>query len=167
MSVFEAMQGSGIATFVRESPSMLGYTAFLSLHAMGLAIVVGLSAAVSLRLLGVARDLPLAPMRKLFPWMYFGFVINALSGLGLFAAAAISLSSSAIFLIKMIFVVLGVIVIGLIHRFVFAGPALAEADGIPGGARWLAGVSLALWVGALITGRLTGYPYLVRAYLGI
>ena len=52
--VLEAIENSAYPTFVRESPSLWGYTLVLSLHAMGLAVVVGVSAAIALRLLGFA-----------------------------------------------------------------------------------------------------------------
>jgi hypothetical protein len=63
----------------------------LSLHAMGLAVVVGFSSAIALRLLGVARSIPLAPLGGLFPVMYAGFWVNALSGLPAKAVAVVSL----------------------------------------------------------------------------
>jgi len=53
MSFINAVENSAYATWVRESPSILAFTTILSLHAMGLAIVVGLNTVVALRLLGV------------------------------------------------------------------------------------------------------------------
>ena len=48
---------------------------------MGLAIVVGINFIVALRLLGFAPEIKLNTLRKLFPWMYLGFAVNAFSGL--------------------------------------------------------------------------------------
>jgi hypothetical protein len=167
MWIFEALQATALATFVRESPSMFGYTAFLSLHAMGLAIAVGLSATVSLRFLGVAKSLPLYPMRRVYPWIWLGLIVNTLSGFGLFAAAAATLVTSAMFLIKMACVVLGSFAAWYTGRLAFSGGPDIEHGPVSGRVRALAAITLLLWLVALVTGRLTGYPYLVQAYLGI
>jgi hypothetical protein len=45
--MLEAIENSAVATFVRESPSLFGYTAVLCLHAIGPAIVVGAAKAVA------------------------------------------------------------------------------------------------------------------------
>ena len=84
--MIEAIQNSAYAVWVRESPSILAFTTILSLHAMGLAIVVGINTVVALRLLGFVPEIPVRSLRKLCPWMYFGFTVNALSGLSLLAA---------------------------------------------------------------------------------
>ena len=67
MGLIEAIESSGFAAWVRESPSIFAYTSILALHAMGLALIVGLNTVIALRLLGFAPGLPLAPLRKLFP----------------------------------------------------------------------------------------------------
>jgi hypothetical protein len=78
--MLEAIENSAYAVWVRESPSIFAYTTILSLHAIGLAIIVGINTLIALRLLGFVKEIPLAPLRKLFPWMYLGFAINAFSG---------------------------------------------------------------------------------------
>ena len=165
MSLLEAIEASGIATWVRESPSLLAYTTVLSAHAVGLAIVAGLSAVVDFRLLGYARGIPLAPLRKAFPVMYVGFWINAVSGLLLFAANATGLIGNVMFFIKLTFVIAAVLLLRVLRNTVFSDAALAEGGVSPVGRR-LAIASLACWTGAVITGRLTSYPWLVATYFG-
>ena len=84
--MIDAIENSAYAVWVRESPSIWAYTTILSLHAMGLAIIVGINTVVALRLLGFVPDIPVAKLRQLYPWMYLGFTINAFSGLSLLAA---------------------------------------------------------------------------------
>ena len=79
--MIDAIQNSAYAVWVRESPSIWAYTTILSLHAMGLAIIVGINTIVALRLLGLCSDIPINKLRQLYPWMYVGFTINAFSGL--------------------------------------------------------------------------------------
>jgi hypothetical protein len=166
LELLEAIESSAYPTFVRESPSLLAYTLVLSLHAMGLAVVVGLSTAVALRLLGVARDIPLAPLGRLFPIMYVGFWVNALSGLALLAANARGMLGNPLFYTKIAFVIGGIIVMRLLRQTVF-NPRLASTGEPPQSARRLAVASLACWALAIIAGRLTAYPYLIAYYFGI
>jgi hypothetical protein len=166
LDLLEAIESSAYPTFVRESPSLAAYTLVLSLHAMGLAVVVGFSSAIALRLLGVARSIPLAPLGKLFPVMYVGFWVNALSGLALLAANARGMLGNPLFYAKIAFIVGGVLVMRLLRQTVF-NDALANGGAAPSSARHLAVASLACWGLAIIAGRLTAYPYLVEYYFGI
>jgi hypothetical protein len=166
LELLEAIEASAYPTFVRESPSLLAYTLVLSLHAMGLAVVVGVSVTIALRLLGVARDLPLAPLGRLFPVMYVGFWVNALSGLALLAANARGMLGNPMFYVKIAFVIGGVFVMRLLRHAVF-NDRLASTDEAPQSARTLAVASLVCWTLAIIAGRLTAYPYLIQYYFGI
>ena len=167
MGLIELIESSGIASFVRESPSIFGYTLVLSLHAMGLAIVVGLNWVVALRLLGVAPSIPLAPALSLFPAMYAGFWINAISGLLLLAAHASSMLANTMFYIKLAFIALAVLSLRMIRNKVFTDNVLQAGGQVPDLARKLAWASVICWLGAIIAGRLTAYPYFVEAWFGI
>jgi hypothetical protein len=166
LDLLEAIEASAYPTFVRESPSLAAYTLVLSLHAMGLAVVVGLSSAIALRLLGVARSIPLASLRKLFPVMYLGFWVNALSGLALLAANATGMLANPLFYVKIAFVLGGLFVMRLLRHTVFT-QRLGDGGAVPPSAGKLAYASLACWGVAIIAGRLTAYPYLIEYYFGI
>jgi hypothetical protein len=159
MSFLEWVESTGIAVFVRESPSFFGYTFVLSLHAIGLAIVVGISGMVALRMLGRFKDIPLEPMVELFPLMYTGFTINAISGFMLLAANATGMLTMVMFYIKMAFIVAAMVSLTLARRRFAVGRPAAEARG-------LAVAVLAFWMGAVVAGRLTAYPYLVASWFG-
>lgn len=161
------LEATAVATFVRESPSLLGYTFVLSMHAAGLAIVVGVNTAISLRLLGVAPSIPVAPLGKLFPVMYTGFTINAISGTLLFMASATTMGASVMFLSKMVFVVLGFIGIELLRANVFSQVVELEKGSLPPKAKLFASFSLVAWGAAIISGRLTAYPNFVSSLLGL
>ena len=166
LQLLEAIENSAFPTFVRESPSLGGYTLVLSLHAMGLAVVVGLSAAIALRLLGLAPSIPLAPLGKLFPVMYAGFWVNALSGLALLAANATGMLTNPLFYAKIALIAGGVLVMRLLRHTVFTEKLASGDVAPPQSARKLAYASLACWGLALIAGRLTAYPYLIEYYFG-
>jgi hypothetical protein len=165
LQLLEAIENSAYPTFIRESPSLWAYTFVLSLHAMGLAVVVGLSAAIALRLLGVAPSIPLAPLGRMFPVMYIGFWVNALSGLALLAANATGMLANPLFYAKIVFIAGGILVMRLLRHTVFTDK-LASGGALAPTARKLAIASLACWGLALIAGRLTAYPYLIEYYFG-
>lgn len=165
--MIEAIENSAFATFVRESPTLFGYTAVLSLHAIGLAIVAGVNAVVALRLLGIAREIPLRPVVKLFPLMYAGFWVNALSGVALLSANASGMLVNTMFWIKMVFIALAVAVMRVMRQTIFSDAALAGGGVEDARGRQLAIASLVCWTGAIIAGRMTAYPYFVEAWFGI
>lgn len=167
MEFIELIESSGIARFVRESPSIFGYTAVLSLHAMGLAVVVGIGGAVALRVMGYVPGLPLAPLLRLFPVMWVGFTVNALSGLALLAANASNMLSNITFIVKLVLIAIAVANMELLrHRLALEAPA----DGVGAMAspqtRAIALSSLVLWIAVIITGRLTAYPNFVSSLFG-
>jgi hypothetical protein len=83
IDLLRAIEDSGIGIWVRESGSVWSYPTIIFLHAVGLTFVAGVNAALDLRLLGFAPRLPVASMTGLFPVMWVGFWINALSGVAL------------------------------------------------------------------------------------
>jgi hypothetical protein len=145
------METSGLATWVRESPSIWAYATILTLHSIGLGIVVGVSVIVDLRLLGRARALEAVDLSRLFPVIWCAFAVNALTGVLLFAADATRKSTQPIFLIKLacIGLALGVT---LRNRSLLA----LAAPGATSQKAW-AVASLVLWLGAIAAGRLMAY----------
>ena len=150
------LEHTALATFVRESPSMFAYPTFLFFHTVGLCIVVGLSSVLAVRVLGLASSIPLAPLKRFFLWMWIGFLMNTISGLGLMIAEASSIMVNPVFLIKLTFIGLAVVTMWLLQEKMFGDPNLSkEAD--PRGGKVLSVILLALWLGSIITGRLIAY----------
>lgn len=143
--------------WVLEADSLFAYPMILTFHTFGLALLVGISAAVSLRILGVGSKLPLAPLEGFFPIMIAGFWFNVVTGTLLFAPEATRWARNVDFLLKMFFVFLGMYLIRLIRKAIFRDPAVISS-GIPTTrARVLAASSIAVWVAAITTGRLSAY----------
>ena len=70
--------------------SIPGYPSMIALHALGMAIMVGLSLVLDLRLLGWFAGIPLAALQRFFGLAWIGFGINFVSGSALFSAQATS-----------------------------------------------------------------------------
>jgi hypothetical protein len=156
MTFLSSLENSGFGTWVRESSSLWAYPSILFLHTVGLGFVVGLNVAIALRILGCARQLPLAPMEAFYRIIWSAFWINALSGTALLIADATTKLTNRVFYIKMGFIVLAVMTMIAIRRRVFHRPDVDRAP--PGGlARALAVASLVFWAGAITAGRLMAY----------
>jgi hypothetical protein len=160
MHLLEAIEHSGLATWVRESPSIFAYTFVLSLHAIGLSIVVGISSIVALRVIGVFPGIPVEPLNKLFPLAYVGFWINAISGVLLLMANATGMFTMFMFWLKMFFVVAAVLTMGRLRRTFVNGSVMTDG-------RRLAMLMLVFWFFGIVVGRLTSYPYMIEAWFGI
>ena len=151
--LFTSIEGSTLAAWVRESPSIWAYATILTLHTVGLAIVVGANVVVDLRLLGWAKGIPTESLRALFPIMWAGFAINFASGVLLFMADATTKSGQRVFYVKLACITLALLAARTISK------RLRQQDGeaVPGNLRALATVSLLLWAGAIVAGRLMAY----------
>ena len=150
---FATLEALPVSTWLRESNSIWAYPTMLTLHTLGLALLVGASAALDLRVLGWGQALALADLRPLFRWMWIGFWVNALSGVVLLAADATTKAAAPMFLIKLGLVSVGVVVMTAQRREVFVPSAAVTPT-----AKSLAVVSLAVWVVAIAAGRLMAYP---------
>jgi hypothetical protein len=155
MNFLDTIENLGISTWVRESPSKLAYPTVLWLHVMGMGIVAGLSTVISLRLLGVARKIPVQPLEGLFPLIWWGFWLNAVTGTGLLMASATKRMVDPTFYIKMVFIFAGVAVLMRMRSQVFR--KLGPGDKLPPNAKTLAWAGLICWLGALTAGRLLAY----------
>ena len=153
MSFLLSLENSAFGTWVRESKSLWAYPTILFLHTVGLGFLVGLNAAIDLRILGVARKVPLAPMEKFFKIMWAAFWVNALSGIALLIADATTKLANPVFYIKMSFVALAIINMTALRRRVFRGTSIDVARF----GRALAITSLIFWGGAITAGRLMAY----------
>ncbi len=130
----------------------------LTLHTVGMAIVVGTCAVMALRILGVAPDMPFSAFRHAHRLVWGGFLVNATTGLALFAMDAEHKATQAVFYVKLAFIALALVCYAQLRRRVFVNPNPSWTDGPVGGdARTLAVASLILWTGATVAGRLMAY----------
>lgn len=133
--------------------SIWGYPILLTFHSLGLGLLVGLLIVIDLRVLGWARPLPLAELKRLMPWIWVGFTFNAISGVILFMADATKDYYSNSFRWKILCIIAGVwIAVYLKNRVLHDEPRPT-----PPLAKGLATLSLVSWAGALVAGRLIAY----------
>ena len=152
----ESVQYSEFGLWIAGGDTIFAFPMILVLHTVGLGIVVGMSAILNFRVLGVARGVPLADLQGLFRIIWWGFALNATTGVLLFIAAAADKAYQEIFYVKLVLIVLALVTMQRLRRTVFANP-VALAGYIPQAAKSLAIGSLVLWMGAIVAGRLMAY----------
>ena len=134
-------------------------------HFVGLCLLVGIVGTFDLRILGVAKGLPLVALKRLLPWAVLGFGLCLATGLvfveavgaNLFGDNAYDVIARDVYLqLKLIFIFLtGVNLLAFyLTGSARAVDALGPEDDAPRLAKVIAGTSLFLWIGVIIFGRL-------------
>ena len=152
------LQESDFGVWVSSAPTIFAYPTILMLHTVGLAMVVGPIACLSLRLLGVGPRMPLSIFRGVFRIMWWGFALNATTGVMLFISEADDKGLQIDFYVKLTLIALALWAAVRMKRIIFTGRDDAAVDTqVPAQAKSLAVVSLLLWSGAITAGRLMAY----------
>ncbi len=137
---------------------LTGWPLMLSMHAVGLAIIVGVMFALNLRVFGLFRPIPLTSLHGLMAIGWIGIGLNVFSGLSLFVAQAAFYVTNFPFLFKITFVILGIGNLYHMQKLLKRDAASWEAAGaVPRKGLVLAGTSFAFWTIAVVTGRLIAY----------
>jgi len=147
------LESTAVSTWVRESGSLWAYPAVLAAHTVGMSLLVGASAVLDLRLLGIAPRVPLAPLAALFRGLWTGAAISFISGALLFGADASTKGTTTVFFVKLALIAAALVVAVRLRR-AFESP---DAGAVPARTRALAGLSLLLWAGAITAGRFMAY----------
>lgn len=150
------LEGTALAAWIRESPSIWAYPTILTAHTVGLSVVVGLSTVVALRLVGFARRIPLGDLSRVFGALVAAFVLNAVTGVLLFIADATMKAGQPILYIKLA-LILAASWYTWRMRSIVRLHASDNATIEIGQGRVAAWASLACWAAAITAGRLMAY----------
>jgi len=150
------LEATPLSVWVRESTSVMAFPAILSVHALGMGIKAGIGAALALRILGVAPAIPIREFQRFVALMWFGFWINAASGILLLIAYPTKALTNPVFYVKIALIVLALWTFRQTRRLVFDSD---ERQASVAKLKTLAVVTLASWAGAITAGRLLAYTY--------
>jgi hypothetical protein len=151
------LESLSISAWVRESPSLWAQPTILTLHTMGLGVMVGVSWVLDLRLLGISRNIPLSSFRWVFSAATVGLIVNLVTGVLLFAQRATALGTAIPFFIKMGLVIASVATLVPLRSLVFRSVPGVEESEVSGRVRLLAIVSILVWSASIAAGRLLAY----------
>jgi hypothetical protein len=143
------------------------------LHFFGMAMLIGSIGIIDIRILGVAKGVPIKSLERFVPLGVIGFAINLTTGLIFVGGNPVGgpqeYLTNLAFQIKMILILIA----GLnVLVFYFMGIARA-ADAVPPdgaaptGAKVVAGLSLLLWFGVILFGRFIMYNDTLLYTLGL
>lgn len=155
------LESTGLAMWI--DVSAWAYPFLLTVHGLGMAVVVGLTAVISLRILGFPAKIPLGTYKALIPYTLVAFAFNAASGAALFVSDAQALAANVSFIVKMVSIALGLIVLWRINETVLkpfnaAMVGGGETPAMPGSAKALAIAAILIWwLSVLVSGRLVAY----------
>ena len=159
----EGPMGSIVHTFEPSPDKVLTWMtankywwAFLmGMHFLGLAIIVGAVGALDLRMLGFAKEIPIASLQRLIPWALTGVAINVTTGVMAFVGMPSFYSHDIAFWLKISAILLlglnaaAFYLTGTFHAVSQVGPG----QDAPRPAKLLAASSLILWFGVITLGR--------------
>ncbi len=140
------------------------YYTLLGLHSIGMAAIVGITWMLSSRIFGFQQEIPLRNVGKLIRLGWWGFYLNFASGMVLLAAQPRREMMTGMFWLKILAIVLAVWVLWIMQKAMAnlqsipnpsgKGPAI---DVVPLSLRVQAFAIVALWLIAIVAGRLIGY----------
>ena len=161
MSLLSWLEDNPLSQFILEDA--FAHPILLCIHAVGMAIVVGLVLMFDLRVVGYPKTLPLTAFKNLTKLGWTGFALNALSGLVLFATRASSLPFNLAFQLKIGLILFGGLSMWFLGRTAHAAVAANDDTAeFPLSTKLLAVLTALVWIGAIIAGRYIGYTLAPR-----
>jgi hypothetical protein len=151
------LQRTSVAAFMIQNA--WAWSACETIHFMGLCCLLGPVVLVDLRMLGAGKMVPFAALHSLVPLAVTGFALNLVTGVMFIVAAPEQYLHNPVFYLKIGFIAMaGLNVLVFYGAGIFRGvKALGPGDSASVPARVLAGVSLFLWLGVLVCGRLMAF----------
>jgi len=144
-----------------------------TLHFVGMCVLLGTVGLVDLRILGVAKGIPIHLLEKFIPLGVIAFVINATTGFIFVAGNPVGGPMEYLTNLSLQIKMLIVLIAGInLLIFYFAGiqrsVAAVPADGnASGGAKAVAAVSITAWIMVIIMGRFIMYNDTLLYALGL
>jgi len=155
--MLEWLEYTSLSIWVAES--IWGYPIMLSLHIVGLAVVVGIFTVYNFRLLGFFNSLEFEPFLDFFRLAWLGLLVNFVSGFTLFSSQATFYVTNVPFLVKIFSIISGSL-LALKIQLRLRSMVKARENRITKPNRedrFYAMISLIIWTSAIFGGRLIAY----------
>lgn len=131
-----------------------GWPAAESVHFIGLSLLAGTIFLFDLRLLGIARRIPIAALHRLVPWGLLGYGLAATSGVLFLMAEPDQYIYNTAFQWKIFFMTAAGLNAGAFYLMSYRQVTAHESAIPPRSARIIAVASLCLWISVIVAGRL-------------
>jgi hypothetical protein len=133
-----------------------------SVHVLALCLFLGLVVVLDLRLLGLTfgRTRVSEITERLLPWTTVGFALMITSGALLFYAIPVRTYHSIFFRVKVAMLLLSGLNVLIFHSTIYRTVGAWDLDAVPPiRARVAGGLSLVLWAGIVVAGRMIAYSW--------
>jgi len=160
LAFFEWLERTPGSVGIRES--IWTYPIVETTHVLTLGLFLGLVAMLDLRLLGLTlRRIPVSEVAgRLLPWALAGFAVMVVSGVLLFYAGPVKASQNVFFRIKLVMIVAAGVNAFVFHSTVYrTATEWDRAPVAPLRARVAGSLSLVLWAGVVVAGRMQAYNW--------
>ena len=157
---FQWLEGTAGSLYIRESTIV--YPIIETTHVLTLCLFLGLIALWDLRLAGVGlRGVPISQVgERLLPWALFGFVVMTISGALLFYSGPVKAAGNPFFKVKMVMIALTGVNALAFHLTAYKEVAKWDnAPVLPSRVKMAGIVSIVLWCGVVICGRMQAYNW--------
>lgn len=161
-TLFRWIENTPLSLWIGQSVTVFAFPTILVFHTLGMGMLVAVSAAIDLRVLGIATAIPLRKLGQFLPLFWAGVAMNVVSGLLLLIAYPTKALTNPLFYLKLACVASGVWITVVLRREVVDEP-LARGP-LPPRHKRLATLSLVAWTFAIALGRLLEYTY-TRLYV--
>lgn len=138
--------------------SAVAFFSSLTLHSLAMGFVVGINLAIGLRVVGVAPRISLPAIARFYPFHWYCAVIILLSGIALLIAYPAKALTNPVFYLKLAALITALVISRYFQKQFSAD--LPEPDD-DRNIRWLASLSLLLWVITITAGRFLAYTHSV------
>ena len=148
------------AAAIRESS--YGFSILLTFHVVFICLFLGSVIMMDLRLVGLGpRRTPFSQVQKgLFPWQMLGMALASISGAALLYIQPMNYYGKGFFWTKLGLMVLAGLNAQIFHATTYRSVAAWDIKAVtPRGAQLAGVLSLVLWAGVLVSGRLVAYDW--------
>jgi hypothetical protein len=159
-TLFEWIDKFPTSIAIREGA--VAFPLLLTIHVVSMCLFAGLVIMMDLRLLGVGNlRTPFSQVqRRLFPWQMFGITTNAITGLILVYGQPMRYYANVFFWVKTVMMLLAGANMMAFHNSTYHSVGKWDsAATLPFWAKMAAIVSLVLWAGVIMSGRLIAYNW--------
>jgi len=126
-----------------------------TLHFFGLSLLIGAIGTFDLRLIGIGKRIPIAALHRVIPWGISGYVLNMATGAMFLMAEPDQYIYNPSFHFKILFMmVAGLNVLAFYSVVFWKVRILPPGVSTPLSAKLIGVVSLSMWIGVIIAGRL-------------
>jgi hypothetical protein len=158
LSFCKWLEHTGWAAAIRDSNWL--FPIIETVHIFGIISLVGSTSILDLRLMGFTfRDESVSKLAKRFlPWAWFGFIVQVVTGLLMFASEAVKMYNNWAFQLKLLLILVAGVNAAVFHALAHKSVDKWDHEPVaPLSARVAGTLSILLWFGIVALGRWIAY----------